>query len=79
MEHINASDFKARCLAILDEVERTGQPVTILKRGRQVAQLVPVAPRDNCYPQETLKGTAVVHGDLLEPALPAHDWEAWKE
>ena len=41
METINASDFKARCLAILDRVQETGEPVVILKRGRPVAELCP--------------------------------------
>jgi prevent-host-death family protein len=40
MREINASEFKAKCLAILDEVAQTGQPVTILKRGRPIAQLI---------------------------------------
>ena len=37
---INASEFKAKCLAILDQVADTGEEVLILKRGRPVAQLV---------------------------------------
>lgn len=35
-EHLNASDFKARCLALLDRVQQTGQTITILKRGKRV-------------------------------------------
>jgi prevent-host-death family protein len=76
MERVNASDFKARCLAILDEVARTGHPVTILKRGREVAQLVPVSPRDQGYPQETLRGTVHIRGDIVAPVVPAETWDA---
>lgn len=76
MEKINASDFKARCLAILDEVERTGEGVTILKRGREVAQLLPVVPRSKGYPQEALRGTFEIHGDILGPVVPPEYWEA---
>ena len=36
METINASYFKARCLAILDRVRETGERIVILKRGRPV-------------------------------------------
>ena len=36
METIDTSDFKARCLAILDRVKATGEAVVILKRGRPV-------------------------------------------
>jgi antitoxin (DNA-binding transcriptional repressor) of toxin-antitoxin stability system len=40
---IGAAEFKAHCLRILDEVERTGEPVTITKRGRVVGELHPPA------------------------------------
>jgi prevent-host-death family protein len=76
MREIRASEFKAKCLAILDEVERTGEPVTILKRGRPVARLVPPAVGPSKYPQHALFGTVEILGDLLEPVLPASDWEA---
>jgi prevent-host-death family protein len=38
---VPASEFKARCLAILDKVHEDGETVTITKRGRVVARLVP--------------------------------------
>lgn len=37
-----ASTFKARCLALLDEVAATGSSVLVTKRGRPLARLVPV-------------------------------------
>lgn len=73
MKQINASEFKARCLAILDDVERSGEPVTILKRGRPVAQLLPAPPVSR--PQDALRGTVTFHGDVIEPVLPAEAWE----
>jgi prevent-host-death family protein len=39
---IPAGEFKARCLALLDEVAETGQPLLVTKRGKPVARLVPV-------------------------------------
>lgn len=38
---LSASAFKAQCLALMDEVERTGESVLITKHGRPVAQLAP--------------------------------------
>ena len=76
MDTINASKFKAKCLAILDEVARTGVGITILKRGKPVAQLLPAVPREEGYPQETLLGTVEIVGDILEPVLPPETWEA---
>jgi prevent-host-death family protein len=76
MREINATEFKAKCLAILDEVHRTGDVVTVLKRGKAVAQLVPAPILDEAtYPQHTLRGKGRSHGDLLS-ATPAMEWEA---
>jgi prevent-host-death family protein len=75
MRTLNASEFKAKCLAILDEVERTGASVTLLKRGRPVAQVVPVARSGARYAQQELAGTARVVGDLIRPPLPIAAWE----
>jgi len=38
---IRASEFKAKCLALLDEVAETRQPLVVTKRGRPVARVVP--------------------------------------
>jgi prevent-host-death family protein len=75
MRSINASEFKAKCLAILDEVEETGEPVTILKRGRPVARLLPSVPTEGAYPQLALLGSVRILGDIIEPVLPEEDWE----
>lgn len=76
MKTINASDFKARCLALLDEVKRTGEVITILKRGKPVAQLVPPVPLEVAFAQETLIGTVQIRGDIEEPVLDSSSWEA---
>lgn len=39
---VNAARFKAECLALLDDVAATGQPIVVTKRGKPVAQVVPV-------------------------------------
>ena len=77
MRAIKASDFKARCLAILDEVARTGTPVAISKRGRIVAEVVrPRQAKAGCFPQEALRGTGRTLGDIIAPPLPPEAWEA---
>ncbi len=69
MREIRASEFKAKCMAILDEVERTGEEVVILKRGRPIARLVQVPPAlgKEEYPQRSLRGTVEILGDIVEP------------
>ena len=65
METINASYFKARCLAILDRVRETGERIVILKRGRPVAELWPPSQAESQYPQSELEGTVTVIGDIV--------------
>lgn len=77
MDSICISKFKATCLALLDEVGRTGRPLLVTKRGVPVA-LVGPPPRPAPEPQSAYgcmaEGTVEV-GDILEP-LPAPDWDA---
>lgn len=75
MKTMSASDFKAKCLALLDEVESTGEVITILKRGRPVAQVVPPMYADKGYPQRELAGSLQILGDVESPALPASAWD----
>jgi prevent-host-death family protein len=76
MRTLNASQFKAHCLAVLDEVAATGETVTITKRGKPVARLVPPTVERETYPQERLRGTVRIHGDVVAPVIPAEDWDA---
>lgn len=76
MQRIKAADFKARCLALLDQVARTGEELMITKHGRPVAQIVPVQSRRSSRPFAELEGTVEILGDLIRPALSADRWDA---
>lgn len=69
---IAAGQFKARCLALLDEVEETRLPLIVTKRGRPVARLVPID--SEALPE--LLGSVRYEGekDLLDPV--SEEWEA---
>ena len=72
---IKASEFKAKCLALMDEVERTGQSVVITKKGRPVAELVPhKASRPQLF--GLLKDELFITGDIISPLDV--EWEALK-
>ena len=75
METINITDFKAQCLAVLDRVQSTGEPVLILKRGRPVAELSPARRSQAEYPQMELEGTVTIIGDIIEPVIPEEHWD----
>jgi prevent-host-death family protein len=74
---LGASEFKARCLAVLDRVHQRGEEVTITKRGRVVARLVPAGDADD-RPWQRLRKTARWHGDWSAPALKESEIEALK-
>jgi prevent-host-death family protein len=70
---IPAGTFKARCLAIMDEVAAKRQAVIITKRGKPVAKLVPVEQeKDDIF--GFLKGKGKITGDVVSPALTPEEW-----
>jgi prevent-host-death family protein len=71
MKRIPASSFKARCLALLDEVAATGEELEVTKRGRAVARVTAVER------PPSLEGSVdflVDDHELIEPI--AVDWDA---
>jgi prevent-host-death family protein len=74
---VGAAEFKAKCLAILDEVQATGEPVTITKRGKVVGVLnPPAAAEPPAMRFGALKGTVLRYDDPFGPAVDPMDWEA---
>lgn len=67
---VAAGRFKAECLALLDRVEQTGEALVVTKRGRPVAEVIPVRAR-----RRSLKGSVTVRGDIVGPILDAWDFE----
>jgi prevent-host-death family protein len=72
-----ASEFKAKCLELIDRVRETAEPITITKRGRIVARLFPAADEDD-RPWERLRGTATWSGDPLAPVTGEDDIKSLK-
>ena len=63
---VSAGEFKARCLALMDEVRDDGGEYIITKRGAPVTKLVPV--RTERRPLlGSMKGTVKVLGDIVSP------------
>lgn len=74
---LQASEFKAKCLALMDQVARTGQTVLITKNGRPVAELrAHRAPRAKSL-IGLHKGRIAIRGDIVAP-VGARLWEAIK-
>jgi prevent-host-death family protein len=75
MTSVNATRFKAECLALMERVQRTGKAVLITKRGRVVAQLAP-PPDDQTRPWQRLRGSVVRMGDIVSPAVRKDEIDA---
>ena len=70
---IPAGQFKARCLAIMDEVKAKRQAVVITKRGKPVAKLIPAEQeKDDIF--GFFQGKIEIKGDIVSPAFSPEEW-----
>lgn len=76
MEKLAISHFKATCLAVLERVRKTGEPILITRRGKPVAQIQPPPPPEPAKEGRfgCMRGTAEILGDIVSP-LPDQGWE----
>jgi prevent-host-death family protein len=83
MRRIAAGEFKAKCLAILDEVNATGEPVLVTKRGKPVAR-VEAPPRESAQESPDsifgcLRHMATITGDIVSSEFTEEEWERMEE
>ena len=74
-EKIAAGEFKAKCLGLLDEVHRQRIEITITKRGKPVAKLVPINETPVSF-IGSMKGTMEIVGDIISPIDEKWDADA---
>ena len=72
MKQIAAAKFKTQCLAIMDQVQQSGEPVVITKHGKPVVQLVPAQKNEDDIFGYMI-GKAKIVGDVMN-TVPAEDW-----
>lgn len=77
MEEVSISTFKATCLALLDKVKRTGQPILVTRKGEPIAQVLPPPPSEK--PTSwlgSLQSTGRIVGDIVSPTVEEGEWES---
>jgi prevent-host-death family protein len=80
MEEISISEFKAKCLAILERVHKTKKPVRITRFGKPVAEVVAPSPaKEQGEWLGRMKGTAKIVGDIVSPPTDPSDWEVLRD
>ena len=62
---VSATEFKAKCLAYLDEIEQRGGPITVTRRGRAVAVLGPAKRNAWKSPRNSWEEKARIVGDIV--------------
>ena len=79
MEEIAVSKFKARCLAILEQVRKTGKPIRVTRFGHPLAEINPPRGAEHAPRLGTGRGSGVILGDIVGPIGEESDWEAAQE
>ena len=70
---MKASEFKAKCLALMDEIAESGEEIVITKRGKPVAKLAPCEDKPVSWFGRD-RDIIHMHDDLIEPVDV--EWEA---
>jgi prevent-host-death family protein len=78
MKHMQASKFKARCLSVMEDVNATGEPVIITKRGTPVAKVVPVSSKKRDL-FGFMAGEFRIVADIEGPMVSIEEWEVMRK
>jgi prevent-host-death family protein len=73
--NITATEFKAKCLRLIEEVNETGEALVISKHGKPVVKVVPASGE---APWKRLRGKGRFTGEAMAPVIDASEIEALK-
>jgi prevent-host-death family protein len=80
MQEIAISEFKAKCLSILAQVEKTKLPIRITRHGKPVAEVIPSKPvMDRAAWIGSMKDSMEILGDIISPASDEDEWEVLRD
>jgi prevent-host-death family protein len=79
MKEVAISEFKAKCLALLEQVQKTKKPIRVTRFGKPVAEVIPASPHRRPDWIGSMKGTFEILGDIVSPAGDEQDWEALRD
>src|SRR6266436_3673510 len=79
IHEIAISEFKAKCLALLEEVNKTKVSLRVTRRGKPIAEVIPASP--NLEERNWLGSMAdsmEITGDVVSPVIEIQEIEALK-
>ncbi|HLZ13210.1 MAG TPA: type II toxin-antitoxin system Phd/YefM family antitoxin [Candidatus Acidoferrum sp.] len=80
MDEVSISEFKAKCIGLLEQVRKTKQPLRVMRHGKPVAEVVP--PTEEVDRMEwigSMKDSVEILGDIISPATDEDDWEVLRD
>lgn len=80
MKEVAISEFKAKCLGLLEEVRKTRKPIRVTRFGKPVAEVIPPTSqptRKNWL--GCMEGTIKITGDIVGSISPESEWNAARE
>lgn len=76
MKEVAISEFKAKCLGLLEEVRKTRKPIRVTRFGKPVAEVIPPSPpKPTGMRLGTMVGTGKIVGDIVGPTGSWDEWE----
>lgn len=80
MKDVAISEFKAKCLALLEQVNNTKTPIRITRFGKPIAEVVPPSPMQESKDWlGSLRDSTDIVGDIVSPVVEESDWEAARD
>ena len=79
MKEIAISEFKAKCLALLEQVQKTKTPLLITRFGKPVAEVIPPSPKPATNWIGSMRDKIEILGDIVSPANDPGDWEVLRD
>jgi prevent-host-death family protein len=80
MQEIAISEFKAKCLSIIEQVEKTKSPIRITRHGKPVAEVIPASPvMDRSAWIGSMKDSIQILGDIISPVIDLDEIEALRD
>jgi antitoxin (DNA-binding transcriptional repressor) of toxin-antitoxin stability system len=75
MDDIAISKFKATCLAVLEKVRKSGQPIQVTRFGQPIAEIYPPATLRTPRRFGARIHSGVILGDIVGPISDESEWE----
>jgi prevent-host-death family protein len=83
VKEVPISEFRTKCLALIERVRRTRKPLRVTRRGKPIVDIVPTTAikpvMDRAKWIGSMKGTVRILGDIVSPAIDKDEWEVLRD